>query len=193
MSTLDVSRFFADELAEHAKVVEATRQALAAEFARASVYAGEQAAREIGNGMWSCEGRPLAALRAALPTWFPRVNEIIRLIGSHNLLTTPARAALEDEALRPLIDKYLRGVGVDAEQRSRLFRLAWDFTGTALGSRNEQYERFYLGSVGRNLIANQAVALADRSRANRLLDRFLLEEWDDAKEDAAQPLAPAAE
>jgi aromatic ring hydroxylase len=95
--------------------------------------------------------------------------------------------------LRPLIDKYLRGVGVDAEQRSRLFRLAWDFTGTALGSRNEQYERFYLGSVGRNLIANQAVALADRSRANRLLDRFLLEEWDDAKEDAARPLAPAAE
>jgi hypothetical protein len=37
------------------------------------------------------------------------------------------------------------------------------------------------------------VALADRSRANRLLDRFLLEEWDDAKEDAARPLAPAAE
>ena len=167
--------------------------AMYAEFARSTVYAAEQAAREIGNGMWSCDGRPLAALRAALPTWFPRVNEIIRLIGSHNLLTTPARAALEDETLRPLIDKYLRGVGIDAEQRSRLFRLAWDFTGTALGSRNEQYERFYLGSVGRNLIANQVVALADRSRANRLLDRFLLEEWDSAKENAAQALAPAAE
>src|SRR5215470_1443597 len=148
--------------------------AMYAEFARSSVFAAEQAAREIGNGLWAFDQRPLVALRAALPTWFPRVNEIIRLIGSHNLLTTPARAALADKALRPLIDKYLVGVGVDAEQRSRLFRLAWDFAGTALGSRNEQYERFYLRSTGRNL--SMAHTLADRTRANRLVDRFLEEE-----------------
>jgi 4-hydroxyphenylacetate 3-monooxygenase len=152
--------------------------AMYAEFARSTVYAAEQAAREYGNGMWCCDLRPLVALRAALPTWFPRVNEIIRMIGSHNLLTTPARAALADNALRPLIDRYLRGVGVDAEQRSRLFRLAWDFVGTALGSRNEQYERFYLGSSGRNL--TMAYTLADRTRANRLVDRFLLEELDES-------------
>jgi 4-hydroxyphenylacetate 3-monooxygenase oxygenase component len=148
--------------------------AMFAEFARSAVFAAEQGAREYGNGMWASDGPPLAALRAALPVWFPRTNEIIRLIGSHNLLTTPARAALADEALRPLIDKYLRGVGVDAEQRSRLFRLAWDFAATALGSRNEQYERFYLGSVGRNLTMMQT--LSDRARADRLVDRFLLEE-----------------
>jgi 4-hydroxyphenylacetate 3-monooxygenase oxygenase component len=150
--------------------------AMFVEFARAAVFAGEQGAREYGNGMWACDVRPLSALRAALPTWFPRVNELIRMIGSHNLLTTPARAALADETLRPLIDKYLRGVGIDAERRSRLFRLAWDFAGTALGSRNEQYERFYLGSVGRNYTALQMNA--DRTRADRLLDRFLQEELD---------------
>jgi 4-hydroxyphenylacetate 3-monooxygenase oxygenase component len=148
--------------------------AMFAEFARASIFAAEQAARAYGNGLWCCDQRPLAALRAALPGWFPRVNEIIRQIGSHNLLTTPARAALADTALRPLIDRYLLGVDVDAEQRSRLFRLAWDFAGTALGSRNEQYERFYLGSIGRNL--TMAHLQADRVRANRLVDRFLLEE-----------------
>jgi 4-hydroxyphenylacetate 3-monooxygenase oxygenase component len=148
--------------------------AMYAEFARSSVFAAEQAAHEYGNGLWCCDVRPLVALRAALPTWFPRVNEIIRQIGSHNLLTTPARAALADKALRPLIDKYLVGVGVDAEERSRLFRLAWDFAGTALGSRNEQYERFYLGSTGRNL--TMAHTLADRTRPNRLVDRFLEED-----------------
>jgi len=148
-----------------------------AELARAAVFAAEQGAREIGNGLWCCSLPPLLALRAALPGWFPRVNEIIRLVGSHNLLTTPARAPLADPRLRPLIDRYLTGVGVDAEQRSRLFRLAWDFTGTALGSRNEQYERFYLGSAGRNLIA--AHTLADRTRASRLVDRFLKEELDE--------------
>src|SRR5882724_11592879 len=148
--------------------------AMFAEFARTAVFAAEQAAREYGNGMWACDVRPLAALRAALPTWFPRTNEIIRQLGSHNLLTTPARAALADETLRPLLEKYLKGVGADAEQRSRLFRLAWDFAATALGSRNEQYERFYLGSVGRSLTMLQTNG--DRTRANRLLDRFLGEE-----------------
>jgi 4-hydroxyphenylacetate 3-monooxygenase oxygenase component len=146
------------------------------EFARASVFAAEQGAREYGNGLWCCDLRPLAALRAALPTWFPRVNEIIRMMGAHNLLTTPSRAALADKAVRPLIDKYLPGVGINAEQRSRLFRLAWDFAGTALGSRNEQYERFYLGSAGRGLV--QGHGQADRTRANRLVDRFLLEDLD---------------
>ncbi len=162
--------------------------AMFCEFARASVFAGEQGAREYGNGMWACDVRPLAALRAALPTWFPRVNEIVRLMGAHNLLTTPARGALADETLRPLIDKYLVGVGVDAEQRSRLFRLAWDFVGTALASRNEQYERFYLGSAGRNLTMLHTIS--DRTRANRLLERFLGEELETA---ALPPLAQAAQ
>jgi 4-hydroxyphenylacetate 3-monooxygenase oxygenase component len=148
--------------------------AMFAEFARAAVFAAEQAAREYGNGMWACDVRPLAALRAALPTWFPRTNEIIRQLGSHNLLTTPARAALADQTLRPLLEKYLNGVGADAGQRSRLFRLAWDFAATALGGRNEQYERFYLGSVGRAL--TMLHVSGERTRADRLLDRFLNEE-----------------
>ena len=151
--------------------------AMFAEFARASVYAAEQAAREYGNGLWCADVRPLTALRAALPTWFPRVNEIIRQIGSHNLLTTPSRAVLDDPEVRPLLDKYLTGVGdITAEQRDRIFRLAWDFAGSALGSRNEQYERFYLGSTGRNLLYSHTVL--DRTRADRLVDRFLQEAID---------------
>jgi 4-hydroxyphenylacetate 3-monooxygenase len=150
--------------------------AMFAELARAAIFAAEQAAHEYGNGLWACDLRPLAGLRAAMPMWFPRVNEIIRQIGSHNLLTTPSRAALADPDLRPLIDQYLAGVGVDAERRSRLFRLGWDFAGTALASRNEQYERFYLGSVGRNLTYLQT--FNDRSRAKCLVDRFLNEELD---------------
>ncbi|MCL2430842.1 MAG: 4-hydroxyphenylacetate 3-hydroxylase [Alphaproteobacteria bacterium] len=147
-----------------------------AELARAAVYAAEQGAHEYGNGMWACDIRPLVALRAALPGWFPRVNEIIRLIGSHNLLTTPSRAALNDPELRPLIETYLGGRDTSAEQRDRIFRLGWDFAGSALGSRNEQYERFYLSSAARNL--GYAHTVMDRARADRLVDRFLTEEID---------------
>ena len=150
--------------------------AMFTEFARASVYAAEQASHDHGNGFWCCDVRPLMALRAALTEWFPRVNEIIRRIGSHNLLTTPSRAALDDPDLRPLIDTYLRGVGVDAEGRDRIFRLAWDFAGSALGSRNEQYERFYLGSTGRALMSLHD--LLDRGRTEDLVNRFLSEDFD---------------
>jgi 4-hydroxyphenylacetate 3-monooxygenase oxygenase component len=151
-----------------------------AEFARAAIQSAEQGAFEYGNGVWFPDGRPLVALRASLPTWFPRVNEIIRLLGSHNHFTAPSAAEFADPTLRPLIDKYLRGAGgVSAEARARVFRLAWDFCGSALASRNEQYERFYLASASRNL-ANAHI-YSDHARPNRLVDRFLTEDVPELK------------
>ena len=146
-----------------------------AEMTRAGVHSAEQGAHEWGNGVWFPDGRPFRALRGLLPLWFPRVNEIIRLLGSHNLLAAPTSAQLADPTLRPLIDRFLRGAkDTTAEQRARIFRLAWDFTGSALGSRGEQYERFYLASSGRAFIRAQTYASPERAR--RLLDRFLNEE-----------------
>jgi 4-hydroxyphenylacetate 3-monooxygenase len=143
-----------------------------AEFARASIHAAEVEAFDYGNGVWFPAGGPLAALRAALPTWFPRVGEIITLLGSHNLLAAPTQSQLEDPKLRPLIDRYLRGAGtMNAEERARIFRLAWDFVGSALAGRNQLYERFYLASGARNYqLAN---AIAPKERALRLVDEVL--------------------
>jgi 4-hydroxyphenylacetate 3-monooxygenase oxygenase component len=144
------------------------------EFARACVESAERNAFEFGNGVWFPHGAPLSALRATLPFWFPRVNEIIRLLGSHNLLAAPTAAQLADPTLRPLIDQFMRGAGgVTAEQRARIFRLAWDFSGSALASRGEQYERFYLASGARN--REMAHRAGNRDRADRLVDRFLNE------------------
>jgi 4-hydroxyphenylacetate 3-monooxygenase len=155
----------------------ATRQMLGeiwtyAEFARAAIHSAEVEAFDYGNGVWFPNGGPLAALRAALPAWFPRVGEIITLLGSHNLLAAPTNAQLNDPKLRPLIDRYLRGAGeMGAEERARIFRLAWDFVGSALASRNELYERFYLASGARNYQLAQALAPKERSR--RLVDELL--------------------
>jgi len=146
-----------------------------AEMTRAGVDSAEQGAYEWGNGVWFPDGRPFRALRGLLPLWFPRVNEIIRLIGSHNLLAAPTAGQLADPTLRPLIDRYLRGAkDTNAEQRARIFRLAWDFAASGLGSRGEQYERFYLASSGRAFTRAQTYAAPERAR--RLIDRFLTEE-----------------
>mgnify|MGYP003340903789 FL=1 len=147
-----------------------------AEFTRSAIIAAEAEAREWPGGLWTGASAPLHALRAFLPLWMPRANEILRLIGSHNLLAAPMAAELADKDLRPLIDKYLPGAkGQAAEERIRIFRLAWDFAGSALASRNEQYERFYLASSPRNLARH--LTFTDRSRADRLVDRFLKEPY----------------
>ena len=142
------------------------------EFARAAITAAEAGAFDYGMGVWFPAGPPLTAMRAALPTWFPRVAEIITLIGSHNLLAAPTRAQLADPELHDLAARYLRGAGeVCAEERARIFRLGWDFVGSALASRNELYERFYLASGARNYqIAHR---IASRERADRLVDGIL--------------------
>jgi 4-hydroxyphenylacetate 3-monooxygenase len=145
-----------------------------AELTRSALRAAECDAHEWGNGVWFCDERPFRALRPSLPRWFPRVNEIIKLLGAHNLLATPTAAELANPQLRPLLDRYYAGVGgCDARERTRIFRAAWDLVGSALGGRNELYERFYLASASRSYqIAHAAAQAEQRGRAS-LLDGVL--------------------
>ncbi len=134
-----------------------------AELTRAAVRAAEADARDYGDGTWFCDEAPFRALRPTLPRWMPRVNEIIMQIGSHNLLATPAKAGLEHPDLGPWLKRYLPGAERgDAEERSRLFRTAWDFCGSALGARGELYERFYLASSARTYTLAHMAARKER-------------------------------
>ncbi|MFO1159375.1 MAG: 4-hydroxyphenylacetate 3-hydroxylase N-terminal domain-containing protein [Reyranellaceae bacterium] len=128
---------------------------------------------ERADGVWFPNGATLEPMRAMLAIWMPRVAEIITLIGSHNLLTTPSRAQLDDPALRPLIDEMLHGAdGAPADERAAVFRLAWDFVGSSLGGRGFLYERFYLTSATRNKqMLHQR--LFDRTRSQALLEDML--------------------
>jgi 4-hydroxyphenylacetate 3-monooxygenase oxygenase component len=160
------------------------------EFAKSAIYASEMQAKEHPGGVWFPDVGPLHALRATLPFWFPRVNEIIRLMGSHNVFAAPTDAQLQNPELKPLIDRYLRGAGtVSAEERVRTFRLAWDFVGSELASRNEQYERFYLASGARNRQIHEA--FTDGARAQRLVDQFLKPTATDANK-GGEPCPKAA-
>jgi 4-hydroxyphenylacetate 3-monooxygenase oxygenase component len=143
------------------------------EVTRSAVLLCAEHGRHVGDGVWFPDPRPLVPMRSLLATWFPRVAEIIALIGSHNLLATPSRRQLDAAELRPLLDEFLHGAnGMDAEQRAALFRTAWDFVGSGLAGRNLLYERFYLTSAARNRVAAHATN-PDRSRAMALVDGIL--------------------
>ena len=128
---------------------------------------------ERADGVWFPNGAALEPMRSILPMWMPRVAEIITLIGSHNLLTTPSRSELADPKLRPLLDEMLHGAdGASADERAQVFRMAWDFVGSALGGRGFLYERFYLTSASRNKQMLHT-RFFDRSRSQALLKDML--------------------
>ena len=62
-----------------------------------------------------------------------------------------------------MIRRYLPGANdISAEERAKIFRMAWDFAGSAWGSRSELYERFYLSSQPRNMSLNHVWARIGR-------------------------------
>ena len=122
-----------------------------AQLTRAAITASEAGAHDNGNGAFFLEDKPVRAIRALMPNWMIRVNEIIKGLGSHNLLATASVEAFDDPSIGPLLERYMPGAkGISGRERAEVFRAAWDFAGSALGSRVELYERFYLGSQAKN-------------------------------------------
>ena len=75
-------------------------------------------------------------------TCYPRMIEILQLLGSSSFLLTPSEKDFEGP-LAPQIEQYLTTDKVGAKDRVKLFRLAWDVAGNAFGSRHVLYERFF--------------------------------------------------
>jgi 4-hydroxyphenylacetate 3-monooxygenase len=85
---------------------------------------------------------PVESTRNLLMTAYPRMIEILQLLGSSSFLLTPSEADFEGK-LGPAIEQYLATDNTAAKDRVRLFRLAWDAAGSAFGSRQVLYERFF--------------------------------------------------
>ena len=51
-----------------------------------------------------------------------------------------------DDELRPEFEKFWQTPFVDALDRMKLFRLAWDLVGSEFAGRHQQYEKFYAGA-----------------------------------------------
>lgn len=76
-----------------------------------------------------------------------RVVEIIRQIGASGMLMQPSEADLANPELRPFLERYMRGKDIGVEEKSRLFRVAWDLLCDGFGSRQELYEYLHRGDL----------------------------------------------
>src|SRR5437762_206107 len=103
-------------------------------------------------------------------TAYPRMAEILELLGSSSFLITPTEADF-GTPLAPDIEQYLATDTSSARDRVKLFRLAWDIAGSSFGSRQVLYERFFASDP---LTRARALnALYDKDEVMQRVRRFL--------------------
>ena len=123
------------------------------------------AAPYYGPGIWPA-AEPWHAMRHWFPDAHTRIVWIIEQLSASGLMLTPTQSDV-DGPIADLIAKYYQGASVDAHDRIRLFRLAWDLVGTQFGSRQALYERFFNGDVV--ILRQRRYAGYDYSRPWRLV------------------------
>jgi 4-hydroxyphenylacetate 3-monooxygenase len=115
---------------------------LQTELMKACMRAAEADA-EIDQWGVMCPAKlPVEITRNLFMTAYPRMVEILQLLGSSSFLITPSEADFRGP-LGPAIEQYLATDGAAARDRVKLFHLAWDIAGSAFGSRQVLYERFF--------------------------------------------------
>ncbi|MDP4105931.1 MAG: 4-hydroxyphenylacetate 3-monooxygenase, oxygenase component [Bacillota bacterium] len=87
---------------------------------------------------------PLQVASNIFPKIYPRFSEIIQLIGASGMVSLPTEKAFGSE-IRAELDQYLQADSMNAVDRVKLFRLAWDLTMSSFGTRQTQYERYFFG------------------------------------------------
>jgi len=123
------------EIASHASVIEGM------------VLAAESAAVTNANGVVHPNPRFLYGAMALQAQLYPRVIHLLRELTGGGVLQVPSSArefevadAAEDLA------RYVQSPGAPAEERVKLFKLAWEMIGSEFGGRHQQYEMFYAGA-----------------------------------------------
>ena len=125
------------------------------ESMRAFARASEADATLNAWGVMTPAWPPLDAARNMFTWMYPRMVEILQLLGASGMMARPTQADMESP-LRPLIEKYFQAAQADAVDRIKLFRLAWDAALSSFGSRQVIYERFFFGDPVRMQMATFA-------------------------------------
>ena len=112
------------------------------ELMKACMRAAEADAQLDEWGVMCPAALPAESTRNLFMTAYPRMVEILQLLGSSSFMITPSEADFSGP-LAPEIEQYLATDTATARDRVKLFRLAWDVAGSAFGSRQVLYERFF--------------------------------------------------
>ncbi len=140
------------------------------EAIRAFVRAAEADAQPDPNGIYVPRTETLLSARNYFPKIYPRMVEMLQLLGSSGLMAIPSEANLESE-IADDVETYFQSATLGGKERVRLFRLAWDIACSSFGQRQVLYERYFGGDPLRNLSGRYLNY--DKSRAVGLVHELL--------------------
>ncbi|MED3905881.1 4-hydroxyphenylacetate 3-monooxygenase, oxygenase component [Geobacillus thermodenitrificans] len=119
---------------------------LALETMKSHLYRAEHNAKPDRWGTMTPDFAALDAARNWYPRVYPRLVEIIRILGASGLMAIPTEADFEHEEIGDIVRRAMQGATVDGYERVQLFRLAWDLTMSAFGARQTHYEYYFFGA-----------------------------------------------
>jgi 4-hydroxyphenylacetate 3-monooxygenase len=114
------------------------------EVVKSSLRAAESEAAPDHWGVMTPARLPLDTARNLYPRLYPRMKEILQLLGASGFMATPTEADFAS-AVGDDVRRYLQAAKGDAEERVKLFRLGWEVACSSFGGRQELYERFFFG------------------------------------------------
>ncbi|MDP6512422.1 MAG: 4-hydroxyphenylacetate 3-monooxygenase, oxygenase component, partial [SAR202 cluster bacterium] len=119
---------------------------------KACLRASEADARIDQWGVMSPDRDHLDVARNLFPRMYPRMTELIQLLGSSSLMMLPTEADFQSP-IESEVNDILSTEDFTGLQRVKIFRLAWDIAASSFGSRQALYERFFFGDPTRRAIS----------------------------------------
>ena len=113
---------------------------------------------------------PLNVARNLFIKMYPRMAEIIQLLGSSSLMALPSEGDFGGP-MAEVLDTYLDTDTATAQERVRLFRLAWDAACSSFAGRQVLYERYFQGDWMRN--AALLLGIYNREPLEQQVQEFL--------------------
>jgi 4-hydroxyphenylacetate 3-monooxygenase len=116
---------------------------------------------------------------------YSRLRSQVGKVIASSLVYLPSTARdFENPALRPYLDKYVRGSnGVDSVERVKTLKLLWDAIGSEFASRHDLYEMNYSGSYEKSkldpLMISNGNGCSERMKAfaQTCMDEYDLKGW----------------
>ncbi len=143
------------------------------EILKACLRAGEADAALDQWGVMTPAQAPMTVARNVFIRMYPRMAEILHLLGASSLMAIPTEADLQGP-LRTQIQTYMDTATASAEERIRLFRLAWDTCCSTFAARQVLYERYFGGDALRTALI--LYNMYDRQPMMTWVRRFLEQE-----------------
>jgi 4-hydroxyphenylacetate 3-monooxygenase len=99
------------------------------------------------------------------------IDSLRTLLGGYPLVMPASIDVITDDALRDTFARWWKTPSIEAIERHKLYKLAWDIVGTEFAGRHMLYEKFYAGSS--IVVRNQSDREAPWQGFHDIVDRLL--------------------